>query len=137
MIHGIGVDIVQLGRIRHALETYGERFLNRILCPQEIEDSEAAGDERVLCYAARFAAKEAAFKAFGDASAGTDTSGDDDPGGALSWHDFEVRTGDDGTPTLDLSDRAAEAAERLGITRIHLSLSHTRVSASAIVVAEK
>jgi holo-[acyl-carrier protein] synthase len=69
---------------------------------------------------------EAAFKAFGD-----------DLGDALSWHDFEVKTGDDGTPALELSGRAAEVCKRLGIRRIHLSLSHTRVSASAIVVAEK
>jgi holo-[acyl-carrier protein] synthase len=132
MIHGIGVDIVQLDRIRHALETYGDRFLNRIFCLHEIETCEATGDERVVCYAARFAAKEAAFKAFGDASPSRNDLGD-----ALSWHDFEVRVGDDGAATLVLSDRATEASARLGITHIHLSLSHTRVSASAIVVAEK
>jgi holo-[acyl-carrier protein] synthase len=126
MIYGIGVDIVQLGRIRHALETYGQRVLKRIFCAHEVEACEAAGDERVVCYATRFAAKEAAFKAFGD-----------DLGDALSWHDFEVKTGDDGTPALELSGRAAEVCKRLGIRRIHLSLSHTRVSASAIVVAEK
>jgi holo-[acyl-carrier protein] synthase len=127
MIHGIGVDIVQLARIRGALEHYGERFVNRIYCPAEIEMCEAAdGDGRVLRYAVRFAAKEAAFKAFRD-----------DLGDKLSWHDFEVRPDTMGEPVLVLSGRAAEVCKQLGIKRVHLSLSNTNVSASAIVVAEK
>lgn len=150
MIHGIGVDIVQLSRIAHALDTYGERFLKRIYSPAEIQYCEADRasrddpaprddraprddpDERVLNYGARFAAKEAAFKAFRD-----DPASRDDSAGALSWHDFEVECDASGAPRLALSGRAAEVCERLGITRIHLSLSNTRVSASAIVVAEK
>ncbi len=126
MIHGIGVDIVQLARIRRAIETYGERFLKRIFSPREIEECESQPDDRVLCYAARFAAKEAAFKAFRD-----------ELGDALSWHDFEVERDASGAPGLALSGRAAEVCDRLGIKRIHLSLSNTRASASAIVVAEK
>jgi len=127
MIHGIGVDIVQLGRIRDALERYGERFVNRIYCPAEIEMCEAAGgDGRVLRYAVRFAAKEAAFKALRD-----------DLGDKLSWHDFEVKADTMGEPMLALSGRAAQVSKQLGIKRIHLSLSTTNVSASAIVVAEK
>jgi len=126
MIHGVGVDIVQLSRIRHALAAYKDRFLKRIYTPREIEYCEADADERVLRYAARFAAKEAAFKAFRD-----------DLGDALSWHDFEVETDAAGVVTLTLSGRAAEVCNQLGISRIHLSLSSSKVSASAIVVAEK
>jgi holo-[acyl-carrier protein] synthase len=138
MIHGIGVDIVQLARIRCAVETYGERFLNRIYTPREIEQCEAAPDERLRCYATRFAAKEAAFKAFRDDPASDERAASPgEAGRALGWHDFEVITDADGAPSLALSGRAAEVSGRLGISRIHLSLSHTRVSASAIVVAEK
>ena len=127
MIHGIGVDIVQMARIRDALERYGERFVNRIYCPAEVEMCNAAeGDGRIVRYAVRFAAKEAAFKAFRD-----------DLGDKLSWHDFEVKPDNMGEPMLALSGRAAEVCKTLGIKRIHLSLSHTNVSASAIVVAEK
>ena len=126
MIHGIGVDIVQLARIAQALKTYEKRFLQRIFSPREVEQCEAEPAERVRRYAARFAAKEAAFKAFRD-----------DLGDHLHWHDFEVESDASGVPALRLSGRAAEICDRLGITRIHLSLSHTDVSASAIVVAEK
>jgi holo-[acyl-carrier protein] synthase len=142
MIHGVGVDIVQLARIRHALETYGERFLQRIYTPREIEHCEAAPDERIERYAARFAAKEAAFKAFRDAPAPEDAPPDataplDAPHGELGWQDLEVETDASGAARLVLSARAAEISSGLGVTRIHLSLSHTGVSASAIVVAEK
>jgi len=126
MIHGVGVDIVQLARIRHAVHTYGDRFLQRIYSPGEIEQCEADSEERIERYAARFAAKEAAFKAFRD-----------DLGDALSWHDFEVEQDASGAPGFRLSGRAAEVCGQLGISRIHVSLSHTGVSASAIVVAEK
>ena len=126
MIHGVGVDIVQLARIQHAVAAYGERFLKRIYCPGEIAHCEADGDERITRYAARFAAKEAAFKAFRN-----------ELGDALSWHDFEVQCDPAGEPQLVLSGRAAEVCGQLGITRIHLSLSSTSISASAIVVAEK
>jgi len=151
VIHGIGIDIVQLARIRDALARHGRRFLERIFCPGEIEQCDAQGDRlasgegRIVCYAVRFAAKEAAFKAFGatglgDASAGSPDGG---PGAtrptfdALSWHDFEVETDASGAPSLRLSERAAAVSDRLGITRVALSLSTITASASAIVVAEK
>jgi len=126
VIHGIGIDIVQLARIRDALARYGRRFLDRIFCPAEVEYCDAQGQERVVCFAVRFAAKEAVFKAFGEELADT-----------LSWHDFEVETDAPGVPALKLSERAAAVSDRLGITRIALSLSTTAASASAIVVAER
>jgi len=132
MIHGIGVDIVQLSRIARALDTYGERFLDRIYSPAEIQYCEADPQNRIECYAARFATKEAAFKAFR-----YDPAPRDDLAHALSWHDFEVECDASGAPRLALSGRAADVCHRLGITRIHLSLSNTRANASAIVVAEK
>jgi len=126
VIHGIGIDIVQLARIRDALARYGRRFLDRIFCPAEVEQCDAQGQERVVCYAVRFAAKEAAFKAFRDELADK-----------LSWHDFEVETDAPGVPSLKLSERATAVCDRLGITRIALSLSTTAASACAIVIAEK
>jgi holo-[acyl-carrier protein] synthase len=126
MIHGVGVDIVQLARIRQAIAAYGERVLHRIYSPDEITYCEADAERRIERYAARFAAKEAAFKAFRD-----------DLGGALSWHDFEVEHDEMGAPGFHLSGRAADICAQLGIRRVHLSLSHTHVSASAVVVAEK
>ena len=128
MIHGIGIDIIQLARIRDALARPGRRFLERIFCPAEVEHCDAQGQERVVCFAVRFAAKEAAFKAFRAAASSRD---------ALSWHDFEVEADASGVPSLKLSGRAAAVGARLGITRIALSLSTTTASASAIVVAEK
>lgn len=132
MVHGVGIDIVQLSRIARAISTYGERFLKRVYSPGEIQYCEADPAERVARYAARFAAKEAAFKAFRD-----DPASRDDLGAVLSWRDFEVARNPSGAPALELSGRAAEVRDRLGITAIHVSLSRTKASASAIVIAEK
>lgn len=74
-------------------------------------------------FAARFAAKEAAFKALGGR------------GGGLGWREVEVVRDESGRPHLELHSGAARAAERMGISAFHLSLAHTRHQAAAIVLA--
>ncbi|MFQ5895455.1 MAG: holo-ACP synthase [Nitrospinota bacterium] len=139
MILGVGVDLVEAARMRRALERWGERLLGRLFTDAEREYCEGRR-ERIPCYAARFAAKEAAFKALGVGLAE-----------GLRWKDVEVersvrrtpvhRTGESGQPAfsgprLRLSQRAAELARERGVHRLHLSLSHTPTHALAQVILE-
>lgn len=121
MIIGIGVDIIEIERIRAALENpkTGERFRQRVFTAGEIA---YCGRRRLAheSYAARFAAKEATIKVLGE---------------AVGWREIEVvRT--DGPPTVRLHEKARERADALGIARVFLSLSHTADLAIAYVVAE-
>jgi holo-[acyl-carrier protein] synthase len=125
MIAGVGVDIVEISRIERAIGEYGDRFVNRVFTEREIDYCERFSIKAER-YAARFAAKEAARKALGGAT----------PVLALSWHDVEIISSTEGAPQLQFHGRAAEIAERLGIIRSHLSLSHAQDHAVAFVVLE-
>jgi holo-[acyl-carrier protein] synthase len=115
-IRGVGVDVVDLARFERSLErTPGLR--SRLFTA-----AEAALDapERL---AARFAAKEAFVKAL-RAPAG------------MSWQDIEVVVDEHGAPDLVLTGAAASRAAELGVTRVHVSLSHDTSVATAFVVVE-
>lgn len=121
MIVGVGVDLVEVKRIRAAVEhtRTGERFRARVFTPDEVAycTRRRNGHES---FAARFAAKEATMKALGR---------------AYGWREIEVVRGD-GAPTIRLHGRAQARAVTLGIRRISLSLSHTAETAIAFVTAE-
>jgi len=125
MIAGIGVDIVEISRLEHAIEEYGDRFVNRVFTKREIEYCEQLA-RKAERFATRFAAKEAARKALGAAT----------PITALSWHDVEIISSTEGAPQLQFHGRAAEIVKELKITRAHASLSHARDQAVAFVVLE-
>jgi holo-[acyl-carrier protein] synthase len=125
VIVGTGIDLVEVERVRHLLEERGERTLRRLFTETEIGYA-AARVEPWPHYAARIAAKEAAFKAL----AGTVGAR------AIGWREIEVVNGWDGRPTLELHGRAAERAAELGVTALHLTLTHTRGMAAAFVVLE-
>ena len=114
-IHGIGVDVVDLARFAQTLERTPE-LATRLFTAAE----RGLSMERL---AARFAAKEAFVKAL-HGSAG------------LSWQDVEVVLDDRGAPRLALSGAAAARVAELGITSVHVSLSHDTSVATAFVVAE-
>ncbi len=121
MILGVGVDIVEVGRIRAALENArtGARFRVRVFTPEEIAYSSRRRNAPES-FAARFAAKEAMMKALGR---------------ACGWCEIEVIRGN-GPPSIHLHGRAQARADALGIRRISLSLSHTAELAIAYVIAE-
>lgn len=121
MTLGVGVDIIEVGRIRAALEhpRTGERFRARVFTPVEVAYC-ARRRNAHESFAARFAAKEAMMKALGR---------------AFGWREIEVTRGN-GPPTIRLHGRAQARAEALGVRRIHLSLSHTAELAIAYVIAE-
>jgi len=125
MIVGLGLDVVEIGRIARILDGPAarvERFLARCFTPAERAFCEARRD-RATAYAARFAAKEAAVKALGA------------PRG-VSWQDLEVTRAEGKAPVLRLAARAAAAGKRLGVARAHLTLTHDAGVAAAVVVLE-
>jgi len=102
------------------------RFRERVFTEQERAYCDSRGTGAAQHYAARFAAKEAAFKAL--------RTGWRD---GLSWHHVEVASDELGAPLLQLSGHARDLFEQLGATHAHLSLSHTSEHAVAQVVFER
>ncbi len=125
MILGLGIDLVDVARARRLLDAQGERGLAR-LCTAREAAYVRAHPAGAASFAARLAAKEAAYKAL---------SGSEEAR-AIRWRDIEVERADDGRPSLLFHGRAKERAATLGVTRVHLSLTHTDTSAGAVVVLE-
>jgi holo-[acyl-carrier protein] synthase len=123
-VTGIGIDVVEVERIRGLLERHGERFKARTFTEVEVAYCDACADP-AMHYAARFAAKEAGAKALGTGFAQ-----------GVSWADIEVARDVAGRPELRLHGGARDLAERLGVARCHVSLSHTKEQALAQVVME-
>ena|SRR5688572_6974831 len=124
MITGIGIDVVQNDRIRGSLERFGDRFLNRIYTEREIEYCRKTGQPEIH-YAARFAAKEAAFKALGTGWAA-----------GVKWKDVEVVRLQSGKPELHLYGDALAHATSAGAKRFYVSLTHDQLVSCAVVILE-
>lgn len=119
---GVGTDIIEIDRVKQAVERSGRRFLERVFTSGERDFCEARRD-RFACYAARFAAKEAVLKALGSGLAG------------CRWVDVEVSRIGGGRPEVLLHGAAAELAKEKGIATVLISLSHDRDRAVAFAVA--
>ena len=124
MILGTGVDAVEIERIRGVLGRQKERFIRRVFT--EAETAYCLGfRDPAPHFAARFAAKEALFKALGTGW----TAG-------VAWLDAEVLRLQTGAPSLELHGEAANRAARMGARRTHVSLSHSETIAVATVLLE-
>jgi len=122
---GIGIDIAEIGKIREIIEKNGERFLRRTFTQDEIHYCEKKGLKGYQHYAARFAAKEATFKALGTGWQK-----------GIRWTDVEVINNDSGMPTLNLYGKAKEIADQMGVRHAVVSISHYREYAVACVLLE-
>ncbi len=122
MIIGIGCDIIEIKRVAKAAER--EAFCRRVFTEGEIAYCRSRGKQGSASLAARFAAKEAVLKALGTGLRG----------GALT--EIEVVSGELGKPDVRLSGYHAELAEKLGVRKIHLSLTHGMEAAVAYVILE-
>jgi holo-[acyl-carrier protein] synthase len=124
IILGIGLDLVEVKRMRASVRRSGERFSKRVFTPEEI--AYCAGRARKFEHlAARFAAKEAALKALGTGITGW-----------ASMQEVEVVHDAAGRPEIRLSGGVLRRARSLGVTATHLSISHTEGTAAAMVVLE-
>jgi holo-[acyl-carrier protein] synthase len=125
LVIGLGTDLIEIERIAHSVERFGEAFLQRIFTPGEIAYCQRKKKNAAESLAARFAAKEAGAKALGTGISR-----------GVSWLEFEVRRLPGQRPELHLSGRAEEVAKALGIRRLSLSLAHSRGLSIAVVIAE-
>ena len=126
MIVGIGFDLVAIARVEQMLARKEQRALDRLFTAHEQEYALARA-RPAMHLAARLAAKEAVFKAL---------TGSDDAK-KIGWKEAEVRRGSEGPPVLVFSGRAESRAKELGVTRVHLTLSHTDDTAGAVVILER
>ena len=123
MILGMGIDICPISRIEEIVDRQGYLFTNRVFTQEERDYARKGKRVTGERLAARWAAKEAAIKALGA------------PGG-LRWHDMEVANSPDGAPSLILRGAAKEHADRIGVKRVHISLSHSGGVSVAVVILE-
>ena len=119
---GIGCDLADVERIRHAIARNG--FKERVFTQEEIAYCTGSQGDKPQSYAARFAAKEAFLKALGTGFRG----------GRLT--EISVINDGLGKPELKVTGYYASYIEKLGVTKIHLTLSHTATTAMAVVVLE-
>ena len=124
MILGVGIDIIEVARIKASFEKFGERFVNRILLPDEIAYCLSHKNPAPFL-AARFAAKEAISKAFGTGI-----------GAQLGWQDMEVRRKESGEPYVVLHGKGKDLFAARGAKRLLISLSHTQSHATAVAILE-
>lgn len=123
MILGIGTDLLDVARVAKELEKEGGGFREAIFTPSEIAYCQRKRYP-AQHFAVRFAAKEALFKALSGAAPHD------------FWREVEVQRAEGSVPCLHLHGRVREAADRLGVKRVLVSLSHTREMAVASVVLE-
>jgi holo-[acyl-carrier protein] synthase len=126
MIIGLGTDIIETSRIEKLIERRGVAALERIFTSAEIEKSKTRGKAISQFRSGRWAVKEAMAKALGCGM-----------GEKCSWQEIEVMNLDTGAPTIALSGTTKATADALGVKQIHVSISHEKHYASAVVVLEK
>jgi len=126
VIISIGIDIIEVARVREVLRRT-PRFTERVFTVRERAYCDGRGEKvSAQHYAARFAAKEAAFKALHTGWSG-----------GLAWHDIEVVNADTGAPALYIHGQAHRLFHQSGATAAHISISHTTEHAIAQVIFEK
>ena len=116
-----GTDIIEISRIKDSIEEAGERFLNRVYTKAEIEYCESKKKQKYQHYAARFAAKEATFKAISSLL---------EDKYSICWKDIEVVNDSQGKPKVNIL-----GVDETRIESISISMSHCREYATANVVA--
>jgi holo-[acyl-carrier protein] synthase len=125
VILGVGVDVVEVPRMERVLKSsWAGRFVRRVFCPEEIEVCRGAA-RPAQAYAARVAATEALVKALGTGFSH-----------GITPAKVQVHGGERTQPRIRLRAEAQEAAEFMKVSGIHVSLTHTPLTACALVVVE-
>ncbi len=124
MIKGIGIDIIEIKRIKAAVDKYGQSFLHRVYNDKEIKYCQGRGTYRYPELAVRFAAKEAFSKAIGLGIAGFGRNNH-----GIKWKDVEIKNDSLGKPLIYFKGKP--------LAKAHISLSHSRDFAVASVYVEE
>ncbi len=119
-MHYIGIDIIEIARIKKAIARWGESFLHRVYTEPELE----LYYKKPSSLAARFAGKEAVVKALGTQAKG------------ISWKEIEILSDPSGRPLVHLYSKAKNQADGLGLSKLVISLSYSREYAIACVAGE-
>ena len=119
---GVGIDTIEVSRIRDSIENHGDHFLKKIFTPAEQAYCQDKSDPAPF-YATRFASKEAVAKAFRTGM-----------GKEFGWLDSEIIHGENGEPFVQLSKSGKGLLESLGGTKILVSVTHLTTTASAVVI---
>ena len=124
MILGVGIDIIEVARVKASYDRFGERFLNRLLLADEIAYCRLHKNPAPFL-AARFAAKEAISKAFGTGI-----------GAQLGWQDMEIQRKNSGEPFVVLHGKGEKLFKARKAKRLLVSISHTENYAAVTAVLE-
>lgn len=125
MTVGIGIDIVEVKRIKEAVEKFSDKFLQRIFTNRELDYCERKFN-RFQHYAVRFAAKEAMVKAVGTGLRN-----------GITWHDIEVLNDGFGKPAIASYRKNKQLLKLLHVKHVHVSLTHSELFGAAVVILEK
>ena len=119
-MHYIGIDIIEIARIKRAIARWGESFLQRVYTEPEL----SLCQEKPSSLAVRFAGKEAVIKALGTKNKG------------ITWREIEILPDSSGKPLVHLYGKAQNEASGLGLDKLAISLSHSKEYAIALVIGE-
>ena len=119
-MHYIGIDIIEIARIKRAIARWGESFLQRVYTEPEL----SLYQEKPSSLAVRFAGKEAVIKALGTKNKG------------IAWREIEILPDSSGKPLVHLYGKAQNEASGLGLAQLAISLSHSKEYAIAFVIGE-
>ncbi len=121
MLLGLGIDIIEIDRIKKSIENYGDRFLNKVFTAEEIKYCDSKFN-KFQHYAARFAAKEAVYKALASGwQAG------------LRWKDIEIQNDAAGMPSINTSGKLKSFLSDDTQLRVSISHSENYVTSVAII----
>lgn len=115
-----GTDIIEIERIKESIESLGEKFLNKVFTPNEIQYCESKKAQKYQHYAARFAGKEAIFKAISESL---------EDKFSLGWQDYEILNDESGKPIVKIT-----GIDLKDIENIDISISHCKQYAMATAV---
>ena len=120
-MHHIGIDIIEIARIEKAVTQWGDRFLYRVYTDAEIRQCR----QKTSSLAARFASKEAVMKLLGTGKT------------SIGWRDIETLSKATGRPLVYLHGKAQARAGSLGLSKLAISLSHSREYAVACIIGDR
>ncbi|MBN2541964.1 holo-ACP synthase [bacterium] len=123
-ILGVGIDIIETARVQKVIDRYGSHFLTRVYTDDEINYCKNR-KRSYEHFAARFAAKEAFVKALGIGLSD-----------GIKWKDISIINNGYGKPEINFTGVARENADKKGVRKAHISITHSRYSAGAVVILE-